>query len=128
MLKGRKGFTLIELLIVVAIIGIIAAIAVPTLISTRGAAIQSKATANLRTLSSAQTAYLAKYGEYVDWATLTGGDADGVIYLDSRWVNPFTEDGIDYAESGPGDAAGFEATATLPNGTVLTIDETGQIQ
>ncbi|OGK11092.1 MAG: hypothetical protein A2Y63_01830 [Candidatus Riflebacteria bacterium RBG_13_59_9] len=127
MLKERKGFTLIELLMVVAIISIIAAVAIPTILSTRGAALESKAKANLRTLSFAQTDYFAKYGEFTSWATLVGGDADGGKYLDSRWTAPFTEDGTIYAETEVGNAAGYEGSATLPNGTVLTIDETGKI-
>jgi len=53
----NKGFSLIELLIVVAIILIIAAIAIPNLIRARIAANQSSAVASLRTLDSAATTY-----------------------------------------------------------------------
>jgi len=53
----NKGFSLIELLIVVAIILIIAAIAIPNLIRARIAANQSSAVASLRTLDTAATTY-----------------------------------------------------------------------
>jgi len=100
MLRGmnsRKAFTLIELLIVVAIITIIVGVAVPTLVATRQATLESKAKANLRTLHSAQSAYLAKRGCYASWDQLV---ADGL--LDSRWVSGFKEDGITYNDLGCG--------------------------
>jgi len=64
-LKGQKGFTLIELMIVVAIIGILAAIAIPNFLQYQLKSRQSEAKTNLQAIKTSEVAFQAERGCYV---------------------------------------------------------------
>ena len=97
MRNKQKGFSLIELLIVVAIILIIAAIAIPNLIRSKMAANEASAVATLRTLNTAEVVYSSNY-------SVPGVFAAALINLG---------DGGTAANCAPGAAAPTSANACL---------------
>ena len=69
--RNTKGFTLIELLIVVVIIGILAAVAIPKFANTKEKAARSSAIADLRNLATAQESFFADSNRYGNAADTT---------------------------------------------------------
>ncbi len=63
--KSNKGFTLIELMIVVAIIGILAAIAIPNFLRFQLKSKSSEGKVNIAAIRTAEEAYMAEFGSYV---------------------------------------------------------------
>jgi type IV pilus assembly protein PilA len=100
-LRNKKGFTLIELMIVVAIIGILSAIAIPNFVNFRYKAKTSEAKANLGAIRSCQEAYKAETETYVVCAA-TPGAVPGAFKAD------FTGGGV----------ADFQAIGFVPSGQV----------
>lgn len=91
-MKKHAGFTLIELMIVVAIIAIIAAIAIPNLLRSRMQSNESAAIGNLRTVTGAEVAFHAANSAYAQaFADLTGATPP---FLDGNWAA--TKQGYDF--------------------------------
>lgn len=88
-LRNRKGFTLIELLIVVAIIGIIAAIAIPNLLNAIQRGRQKRTMSDMRTIGTAVETYAVDYNRYPKQATC--GNVSGI----NAFISP------DYIKSAP---------------------------
>jgi type IV pilus assembly protein PilA len=68
-LQSKAGFTLVELMIVVGIIGLLAAIAIPNFVSYQSRSRRSEAYVNLAAVARIQTAYHAERGEYFEAGT-----------------------------------------------------------
>ena len=104
-MKNQKGFTLIELMIVIAIIGILAAIAIPQFSAYRKRSYDSSAQSDLRNAATAQEAFFVDNSRYCTTDTLLAGATYGL----------YTSDRVDFSITGA-DNVSYVMEAYHPSG------------
>jgi type IV pilus assembly protein PilA len=120
--KNQKGFSLIELLIVVAIILIIAAIAIPNLLRSRMAANEASAVGSSRTINTALVTYATNYPNVGYAATLTDLGGVPTTCATTAGVNAscLIDDVLANATVTPKSGYLFTYTAGAPVGGIIT--------
>jgi len=136
---NRKGFTLIELLIVVVIIGILAAIAIPKFANTKQKAVVASMKSDLRNLVTAQEAFFSDNNDYAGTTTsgaqVNGTGGSGVVsFVPSSgnvlaltrlnaggWSATITNPAVP-TTSTPNQCGIYVGTATTPNATAVPTE------
>ena len=130
MVKNKKGFTLIELMIVVAIIGILAAIAIPNFLKFQAKSKQSEAKTNLKAIFTAETSYFGEentFGTLPEVNYIPVGTPSKMIYAfaveaaGANSVGAAPPAGADWTNCGLTDADGdgkFESFSAAANGNI----------
>ena len=106
-MRGQKGFTLVELMVVIAIIGVLAAIAVPMFTDSTDSAKAARVQADLRTVESALQLYYADNGSYpaTGWQAL---------------ANALTGESKKYMKTMPSAPSGYSAYTYTYNAAAKT--------
>ena len=122
MLKLRKGFTLIELLIVVVIIGILAAIAIPKFANTKSKAYITAMKSDLRNLVTAEEAFFSDSAKYTQtlsqlkFQSSTGVNAPAIATGAGYWTAT-----VDHTQL-PGQSCGLGINTTNPLSGVVAAE------
>src|SRR5690349_13594522 len=108
-MTSRRGFTLIELLIVVVIIGILAAVAIPKFSSTKEKTYVGKMKSDLRNLATAQESYVADAGTYYSGAV----PAAVLVYAPSQGVTITITEGTNKGWAASAASTGTSRTCAI---------------
>lgn len=125
---NKKGFTLIELLIVVAIIGVLAAVAIPAYVGQQKRAARTEAVTNLQTLRLLQEQFFAENGRYAPTAAPLTRNYNGTAATADNGIEDifrFNPAGLDNATQF--DSLNYTYTLTAnATGTTFTGSATGK--
>jgi type IV pilus assembly protein PilA len=114
--QGESGFTLVELLVVMLILGLLAAIAIPSFFNQRDKAKDADAKAGVRTAQTAIETYATDHGGAYTGANNTAGDPDSLQEIEN------TLNDVDLTSVTPGTpVGGYTVGVTSETGTEFTI-------